>query len=227
MADNGPFPSCWTQLRDPCPTAEADAITAIEVCERDWQKIVWKHFANSTKEPWRDVLGHETIEGIVSSSTHEVTQAALAEIRNQIAASLLRPLVILYSCIGPQIRGIVGHRWLLVLPCGAVAVVWAGKSENLLKTCYITGRVARKTNKSRRWRHSLRQQVEEYSVYDEQSRTYYYPSASHLREVSIEGASPELRYAIQFSAADAWGFASNKPGAVWQTPNWDWSDLNS
>lgn len=219
MAIEPLFPHRWNDLPDPRPTAVEGAMTLVEIHEPEWRKIVQKHFASS-KEPWIDTLGRALLDAVGSNDAGEAAKAALDVIRHQIAASMRRPLVILYACLGPQIRGQC-RRWLLLLPCGALTVVWSELATNRLKTCYFTGSVAVKL-KERRWWYALRQQVQEYATFDEQADVYRYPATNDRREVSVVGATSELRYAVQFNAADAWGFASNEPGAVWDAPNWDW-----
>jgi len=219
MANESVFPHQWNNLPDPRPTAVEGAMTAVKVHEPDWRKIVQKHFASS-REPWIDTLGRALLDVVGPHDAGEATKAAIEVIRRQIAASMRRPLVILYACLGPRIRG-QGRRWLLVLPCGALTVVWAETAANRLKTCYFTGAVAVQP-KGKRWRHALRQQVQEYAAFDEQAGVYRYPAANDRREVSVVGATSELRYAVHFNAPDAWGFTSNDSGAEWRLPNWNW-----
>ncbi len=216
MTSDTLFPYRWQDLPDPRPMAARDATTVIEVREPEWRKIVQKHLG-STKEPWSDVLNKAVLDAVISNGTREAIQTALQAIHNEIATSLHRPLVILYSCIGSRVRGI-GQRWMLVLPCGALAIIWAEKTTNRLKTCYFRGGLDVKPN-MRRWRHVVRQLVQEHLPFDE--GTYRYPALNHRREVPTES---EMRYAFRFVAADAWGFASNEPGAVWRLPIWNWAE---
>lgn len=219
MVNESLFPHRWNGLAEPRPTAVEGATTVVDVHEPEWRKIVQKHFASS-KEPWDDIFNRALLNAVISNNGGDSTQAALELIRCQIAASMRRPLVILYACLGPRIRG-QGRRWILVLPCGALAVVWQESATNRLKTCYFTGAVAVKP-RGKRWRHALRQQVQEYATFDEQAGVYRYPAANDRREISVVSGTSELRYAIQFNAADAWGFASNEPKAEWRFPNWNW-----
>lgn len=222
MTNNSPFPVTWHNLPDPRPSGAEGATTVVEVRKADWRKVVQKHFASS-KEPWGDTLGEDIRQALLQGSNSEATRRALELLRRQCDATMTRPLVILYSCIRAGHRG-QGHRWLLLLPCGAVGVVWVEKPKNYLKTCYFTGAVGVKPKRGR-WRHALRQQVQEYANYDEQTRKYCYPAKNDRREVSVVGATNEIRYAIQFNAADAWGFSSNTPGSPWSPPRWNWESV--
>ena len=219
MSNDISFPVCWSDFPDPQPAAAEGAAAVIEVHKAEWRKVVQKHFANA-KEPWGETLGQTVLNAVVASDAAGAVRTALEVIRNQCAATMQRPLVILYSCLGPQISG-QGHRWLLLLPCGALGIVWVKKSKNYLKTCYFTGAVSVKP-KRKRWRHALQQQIQEYAYYDEQTGVYRYPAANHRREVAVMGSTCELRYDIHFNAADAWGFTSNTPGSEWSLPRWDW-----
>lgn len=220
MANESLFPQRWNDLPDPRPTAGASATAVIEVGEREWRKIVQKHFANP-KEPWSEIFTSVSWPWDSPEMIQAVTTALVA-VREECLSTLRKPMVLLYSCVGRQIRG-QGHRWLLVLPCGALTVVWAENMTNRLKTCYFTGATDVKP-KGKRWRHALRQQVQEYATFDEHAGIYHYPAADDRREVSVVGATSELRYDIQFNAAETWGFASNEPGAQWNWPNWNWEN---
>jgi len=222
MANKILFPIRWNDLPDPRPATAEGATAVVELHEAEWRKVVQKHFTNS-KEPWGETLGQTVLSDVVAGDAADAMRTALEVIHNQCAATLRRPLVILYSCLGLRISG-QGHRWLLILPCGALAIVWAEKLSNRLKTCYFTGAVAVKP-REKRWRHALRQQVQEYATFDDQARVYRNPAGNERREVSVVGGTCELRYAIRFNAADAWGFASSETGAEWRSPKWDWSTV--
>ncbi len=225
MTGNELFPCHWMDMPDPRVNGmPSSATTVIEFHESDWRKVVGKHFANS-KEPWSEIIPTNVVQALVSGrgvvdGRGEPSSTALAAIREQVKTCLARPLVVLYSCIGQQVRG-QGHRWVLLLPSGAVSVAWVEKTMARLKTCYFTGSVAVKP-KEVRWRHALRQQVQEYAAYDESTGSYVYPDEKLRREVSLAGAAAELRYAIQFAKPEWWGFASTKPGEPWQRPKWNW-----
>lgn len=225
MTNSIAFPHCWTDMPNPrIEGPSSSAAVAIELHETDWRKIVSKHFASS-KEPWGEVLSSKVVDALAGRSPTAIqdcnaTRTALAAIHDQIGVCLQRPLVILYSCIGEQVRG-QGHRWLLILPCGAIAVAWTETLKNRLKTCYFTGSAAVKP-KGDRWKHALRQHVQEYATFDEVSRTFVYPSMKDRREVSNVGTAAELRYATQFSTPEAWGFESNIAGSPWRRPSWEW-----
>jgi hypothetical protein len=205
-----------------CVTGAATMV--VEFHESDWRKVVGKHFANS-KEPWIDTIPTNIMQALVSGGgiVDEHAQEsglALATIREQVKACLKRPLVILYSCIGEQIHG-QGHRWVLLFPSGAVSIAWVEKNKARLKTCYFTGSVGVRS-KEGRWRHALRQQVQEYATYDKSTGKYVYPDPKMRREVSVAGTAAELRYSIQFARPEWWGFVSTEPGEPWQQPMWNW-----
>lgn len=227
------FPCRWGGLPDP----RANGITnlskvVIEFHETDWRKVVGKHFA-SCKEPWSDIIPVNVLQtlvasgGIGSASSREII-IALALINKQVKECLDRPLVILYSCVSQQFTG-QGRRWVLLLPSGAVSIVWVEKTIIRLKTCYFTGSVAVKP-KEGRWRHTLRQLVQEYATYNESTSRFVHPDKSKLLNVSILGTPTEIRYAIQFAKPKWWGFASFKPSEFasskpyepWQLPIWSW-----
>lgn len=219
------FPCRWGDLPDP----RVDGVTnlskvVIEFHESDWRKVVGKHFANC-KEPWSDIIPINVLqalvatEGVGSGSGQEIS-IALALINKQVKECLHRPLVILYSCVSQQFRG-QGYRWVLLLPNGAVSIASVEKTIIRLKTCYFTGSVAVKP-KEGRWRHTLRQLVQEYATYNESTGRFVYPDESKLLDVSILGTPAELRYAIQFAKPKWWGFASSKPSEPWQPPIWNW-----
>ncbi len=232
-SNNVSFPCRWGDLPDP----RANGITnlskvVIEFHESDWRKVVGKHFANC-KEPWKDTIPLNVLqtlvasEGVGSGAGLEIN-IGLALINKQIKECLNRPLVMLYSCVSQQFRG-QGRRWVLLLPNGAVSIVWVEKTIIRLKTCYFTGSVAVKP-KEGRWRHTLRQLVQEYATYNESTSRFVYPDKSKLLNVSILGTPTEIRYAIQFAKPKWWGFASFKPSEFasskpyepWQPPIWSW-----
>ena len=229
MGDNPLFPCRWDEMPDPrAKDAPIGISTMVELHEADWRKVAGKHFANS-KEPWGDTIREEALKVLTASpserraggETDEATHLGLEVLRGQMFLCLKRPLVILYSCLR-QGTPKPGHRWLLVLPCGAVAVVWAETSTNRLKTCYFTGAVAVVMLVGERWRHSLRQQVQEYAAFDKSSGAFVYPRPEDRREVDISGGTTELRYNIRFAAGEAWGFVPGTPGTAWKRPSWNW-----
>lgn len=221
MASKVLFPCRWEEMPDPRSPDGAGSTTVIEVGEPEWRKIIQKHFGNS-KEPWAAAIARIALNHSSSEDENAAVTAALAAVQNECVSTLRKPLVIFYSCIGPQIQG-QGHRWLLVLPSGALTVVWCEKEVHRLKTCYFTGAVAVKPRETRWW-HALRQQVQEYAVLDEQSSRFRHPEPSDRREVGVVGGTSEMRYAIHFVAAAAWGFSSSEPGAGWRSPIWNWTN---
>jgi hypothetical protein len=220
------FPYRWKDMPDPRSNrGQAHSTTVIEIHERDWRKVIGKHFSNS-KEPWIEILPVKELQSLVSDGgvlglQGESSSLALDVIGKQLRASLARPLVIFYTCIGKQVQG-QGHRWVLVLPSGAIAIAWVEKPMVRLKTCYFSGSVAVKP-KDTRWKHALRQHVQEYATYDESKKVYVYPDRSKRSEVSDSGSVSEVRYFISFVNAGWWGFASSNPGAIWKYPTWHWS----
>lgn len=224
MTCNEIFPCHWMDMPDPRVNGMTSSATVvIEFHEPEWRKVVGKHFANS-KEPWSEIIPINVLQALVSTGgmggNGQAISEALAVINKQVKECLHRPLVILYSCVSQQFRG-QGHRWVLLLPSGAVMVAWVEKTIIRLKTCYFTGSVAVKP-KEGRWRHALRQQVQEYATYDESTGRFVYPDANKRRELFESGPLVELRYAIQFARPERWGFASSKPGEPWQRPAWNW-----
>src|SRR5437867_12962197 len=105
MTTDSLFPYRWNELPDP---AAADApngpITAVELRDRDWRKIVGKHFSDSS-EPWRDTIPMAALKALQASPhgpfdaepIRQATIDALARLGQEFAACLNRPLAILYS----------------------------------------------------------------------------------------------------------------------------------
>ena len=219
------FPCRWGDLTDPRVNDMTNLSTVvIEFHESDWRKVVGKHFANC-KEPWKDTIPLNVLQtlvasGGVGSGAGLEINIGLALINKQIKECLNRPLVMLYSCVSQQFRG-QGHRWVLLLPNGAISIAWVEKTIIRLKTCYFRGSVD-VIPKGRRWRYTLKKLVQEYAIYDESIRGFVYPDESKHRKESILGAPTELRYAIQFVDPKWWGFASSNPGDPWQPPTWSW-----
>ncbi len=202
MAGKVPFPCRWEEMPNPHSRDGAGSTTIIEVGEPEWRKIVQKHFANS-KEPWAAAIAQIAMKNSSSEDENAAVAAALDAVRDECVSTLRKPLIILYSCVGRQIRG-QGHRWVFVLPSGALAVVWREKEVHRLKTCYFTGAVAVKPRETR-WRHALRQQVQEYAVLDEQSNRFRYPRPNDRREVNVVQGHPRCDMRSVFSR--------QKPGA--------------
>ena len=234
MATDSLFPYRWDQLPDPAATnAPNGPVTHIELLERDWRKIVGKHFTRSS-EPWRDILPTSTFHllkgsrygALDSGPMREATESALSILGHEIATSLRRPLAVVYSRLlqrGSHWRPM--RHWLLLLPCGALAVVRAGSPSNLLKTCYFLGSVD-VIPKEERWRTALGRVVREqkYATFDETTNDFVYPAMQDLREVAILGQAPELPYQITFVTAQSWGFIAPVAGSPWRPPIWDWID---
>ncbi|HUY34244.1 MAG TPA: hypothetical protein VMV69_15970 [Pirellulales bacterium] len=234
MATDSLFPYQWDQLPDPAATnAPNGPRTQIELLERDWRKIVGKHFTRSS-EPWRDILPTSTFDLLKGSPygaldfgpLREATENALSILGQEIAASLRRPRAIVYSRL--QQRG--SHwrptrNWLLLLPCGALAVVRADPPSNLLKTCYFPGSVG-VIPKEERWRIAIGRVVREqkYATFDKTTNDFVYPATQDLREVAILGQAPELPYHVTFVTAQSWGFIAPVAGSPWRLPSWHWVD---
>jgi hypothetical protein len=233
MTHEAIFPHRWEQLANPEPAETAKrSVTTVELQERDWRKIVDKHFGRPS-EPWPDVLPSEALRTL-SETPHgpfnagrarDAAQSVLAAMGEEIRECLNRPLVIVYSCLQEGRKGQKRH-WLLLLPCGAIAVVWTGQPENVLKTCYFQGAVGVK-HKGERWRAALRQVVREYATFDKSTNDYVYPAPADRREISVTGRAAELRYHIVFVTSDTWGFGTAVPGCPWRMPGWDWSESSS
>jgi hypothetical protein len=232
MAIDSLFPYRWDQLPDPAATnAPNGPRTQVELLERDWRKIVGKHFTRSS-EPWGDILPASTFDvlkgspygALDSRPMREATENALSILGHEVAASLRRPRAIVYSRLqqhGSHWRPI--RHWLLLLPCGALAVVRAGPQSNFLKTCYFLGSVG-VIAKEERWRIALGRIVREqkYATFDESTNDFVYPAMQDLRQVANLGQAAELPYQITFVTAQSWGFIAPLAGSPWRLPIGDW-----
>lgn len=206
MITSSKFPHRWINLRSPFSLGNERRIETVEVLENNWLKIVQKHFTRSN-EPWQDVFGSELMKVCQS----EIGNAKLLDaLGQQVADCLDRPLLILYSCIGSDFKG-VGHRWLLVLPCGAVAYVWKEKERNTFRSCYFKGTVGIEPVGDR-LRTAIRQQVQEFAIFDKTTGNYSYPGLSDYHSTSMD---TERIFAKRFVSGGAWGFVAESPGSRW------------
>lgn len=196
----------WTGLRSPHAAPDQLQFVAVAIASHHWRKIIDKHLCVFV-DAWADVFGSELVK---ERNDHTNHREMLDVLGKQIAGCLDHPLLILYSCIGERINGI-GHRWLLLLPCGAVAYVWEEKSERSLRTCYFKGAVGVKPLEDR-LRTAIRQQTLEYAIFDKESGEYLHPSSSDRHESSSGG---ELHFNKRFVSPKAWGFRSAIPGDKW------------
>ena len=195
-------------LRSPSSSDTEGFRVNIEVLESNWRKIVLKHFS-STKEPWRDVFGSE----LVKASQSEMCNAKLLDaLGQQVTECLDLPLLILYSCLGRDYAG-VGRRWLLVLPCGAVAYVWEEINGNTLRSCYFKGTVGKEPIGDR-LRTSIRQQIVEFAVFNKTTGNFEYPE---LKDHHLAGRDETERvFSKRFVSGGAWGFVAETPGSKWK-----------
>lgn len=224
----------WEDLPNPSLVAPDSGLTSILVVERYWRKIVAKHLCNG-RQPWADIFGRTTVDQLVAAphgpfnqgNAAEASKTALAILEDEVRACLNLPIALIYTSLGA--RGIDGQRWLLPLPSGAIAVIYIGPAEKILRTCYFTGAASvdlggRKTKelKSRRWQIALRALVQEYSARDDAGQRYMLPGRQHRREKNIVGQQPEMCIDVRFVSPRIWGFAGDQPGSEWTAPVWSW-----
>ncbi|HVC98626.1 MAG TPA: hypothetical protein VND64_33475 [Pirellulales bacterium] len=227
MAIDSLFPYLWDQLPDPAAANSPNGPgTSVELLERHWRKIVRKHFTRRS-EPWRDFIPATALNALKASPygpfdaepLRQATIAALARLGEEFAACLKKPLAIVYWRL--QADGKRNRCWLLLLPCGARAVVWVGQKKNSLRTCYFSGAVGVKP-KGVRWRAALRQLVQEYAFHDDTTNEFVYPAATYRLEIQ---EPPEQRFGIRFATAQNWGFENAAAGSRWRPPHWNWPEL--
>lgn len=224
----------WENLHDPSADASSGALTTIGVSERSWRHFVEKHVCDGS-EPWADVFGEETVKKLAAAPHGPFTdgpgagasKAALAILGNEVRRSLSRPLVLIYTSL--RERGIDGQRWVMPLPCGAIAIVNVRLTEKKFLTCYFTGAAGvnpigtpNPAFKKRRWKIAVRQLVEEHAVFNTTTRRHTLPEARHRHEKSVKGGQREMCLNVHFVAPEVWGFTGNTPGSEWAVPTWTW-----
>lgn len=221
MKSEGLFPVTWRGLRHPeNGKTRSGTTTAVELDETRWHKIIRKHVCDWA-EPWSDVIPASdvgvfrlSLNGLVGEATViEAVARALDTFERQIAASLNRPLVVLYDCLRTDRRPArAGRRWLLVTPCGAYASIWAENSGNSLKTYYFSGAVSCEVQHNR-WREAIRQNVQEYAKFDTATRRFALPALDHG---VAKGDPPEYRHRIRFVTPASWGFEGDTINSPWR-----------
>ncbi len=221
MGNESLFPSLWENLPHPGKGGPgASATTVIQLDESHWRKIVGKHVCNRS-EPWAEVVLAADLAIIRASPQGPFDEPPLREstvrmlhwLAQQISASLDRPLVLLYDCLrSDRHPAQLSHRWLLVTPSGASAVIWGKESGNSLRTCYFTGGMAVESRNDR-WREAIRQNVQEYAQYDPSIKKYVLPPSTHWVE---KGVPPEHRSHMRFVTPASWGFQSDAFKSPWK-----------
>ena len=221
----------WENLLDPSSADSPRVSTNIVVPERMWRKFVGKHVCSS-REPWSDVFGESAVKTLRATPAGpfsegpaaDASQHALAALESEVRRSLNLPLVLIYTSL--RERGIDGDRWVIPLQSGAIAVVYAGAEEKILKTCYFTGAagVDLRGAPNRRWRIALKQLVFDHTDADPVSQRRNLPDRRQRREKSVLGQQPEMCMNIRFVDPQLWGFSGGAAGSEWATPAWTWPE---
>lgn len=146
----------WHGLPHPDP-AEKDAGRTIHVrmVNAAWSHIVEKHFSNR-KEPWNKLVPQGGGSGGNDLSQRKGAPPSgpmLAFLKGQVEAALSRPLVVAFRIRFRQGRRIHGgpDRWILVLPCGAQAILARHGSKYQWLTCYFPRAAVVVQNGAKRW----------------------------------------------------------------------------
>ena len=210
-------PIRWDRLPD--PTHPETGYVSVELAEHHWRKIVQKHFGGSRRdEPWKDVIDADDLAQLCKTpfgpwhkneSAGKSAMSVLAVLEREVRCSLERPLAMIYTSLD-GIAGKLSHRWLLLLPSGAVAGILLNRNTLSLKTCYFTGVVAVVKDRRKRWQRAVQQTVENNLQYDKDLDAFVLPGPRH-RTIT----NTQMRFIFRFVTPAQWGFASDAVGSAW------------
>lgn len=203
--------------------AEKDAGRTIHVrvVNGAWSHIVEKHFSNA-EEPWNKCFS----QGGVSQGNDPSQQKGdppsgpvLAFVKGQIEAALSRPLVLAFRIRSRQGRQIHGwpDRWILVLPCGAQAILAGHGSKYQWLTCYFPRAAVVVQNGAKRWIATVRHLLTKYLRLVGSPPQFVAPSPDDVFEVrSPSGEVKEELWRIRFWTPQSWGFIQLGEQYVWR-----------
>ena len=113
-----------------------------------------------------------------------------------LAEALLRPLVLAAEGRTPDKQNLLYHSWLIVLRCGAVAVLHHHDFSSDLKTLYFPRAAVRELDPERRWRAVVQGLVREHTGIAQAG--FVPPSPDHCFPVQPSGVPREVRLAVTF-----------------------------
>jgi len=208
----------WDDLScSPAANLDSDRIVVV-VPESGWGHALQKHFLNK-REPWKDVFGDELAGLREPSPAESVVNKVLAILREQMEQSLKRPFILAFEIKARQGRAMRRgqHRVVLVLPCGAQAVLGGRKGKYRWLTCYFPNAAVVEDNVAKRWIETARRLVSQYVAFG----SFMPPDEKVVFSVRTEFGVEE-RWKVSFITPELWGFVDLNGKTIWRGrfPSW-------
>jgi len=208
----------WDDLA--CSPAAGLEVSRVDVVipKSGWVHTLQKHFLDK-REPWNDVFG-DAIAGLREPSPAEsVVNKVLTILREQVEQSLRRPFVLTFEIKSRQGRTMRygQRRTVLVLPCGAQAVLGGGGSKCHWITCYFPRAAVVEKNVARRWIETARKLVSQYVAFGS-----FLPPDQETVFLVRSASGTEERWKVRFITPNSWAFEDLNGQMVWRGrfPSW-------
>jgi hypothetical protein len=197
-------------------------VLCVHVTENFFRHMVTNHVRNGN-EPFEALLGAEPPEQLCNCWSPDwsigdrwpVFETAVARIREEMVRSLLQPRVLAAEALDPKTRELLHRSWLLVLPCGAVAIMHHHDHSSELKTLYFMEAAVEELDPDWRWRAVMKTLVKGYAELTPEG--WVPPRPDKLFPVPRHGVPREMRWQVRFISLEQWGFGPDQRGRL---PDW-------
>lgn len=204
----------WRGLPDPRPENHGRRLE-IEFPKRAWSHCL-KHWT-ACDEPWEDEFGADVVRALRASGDETLSDPAvlgrvLTVLREQATETLRRPQVMLLRYCGKLNKG---QRWMLVLPSGALAVLYGGNSRLVWITCYYFRAAAVEKRRRRRWQIAVRHLIRVYVPIQGNPPRCLLPDENEEFTIAKKDTAIKVCHR-RFVAPNNWGFCEELTGTPWR-----------